>query len=179
WGHAEARKVAGDEVEQAGHGRGAGQSQDEDRREVVDGAEGPAQVAVSEEGEGASGRLAALAIVRGRDEQRGDEAREDQHHAHDSGRSAQELARVGDAATRWTVLARILPGVALTSVHERHDGDPGLEAAQAEREPWEDDERTRHHRREVALDRERPPPALEEGRVREHLPRGTGEDDEV
>ena len=134
---------------------------------------------MGQEGDGAPGGLAALLVVRGRDEQRGDEARQQQHHAHDRGRGQQQLPGVGHAAPRRAVRARVVAPVRLAAVDERHDGDARLEAAQAQRELREDEERARDHQREVALRGERGAPVREQRRVREHLPGPAPEDDEV
>ena len=47
-------------MEQPGHGRRAGEAEDHDRRQVVDGAEARAEVLVREEGDRAPGGRAAL-----------------------------------------------------------------------------------------------------------------------
>ena len=84
--HAEARQVARDEVQEPRHGRRAREAEDQDRRDVVDGAEARPEVPVGQEGDRAPGGLAALLVIGRGDEQRRDEAREEQHHAHDPGR---------------------------------------------------------------------------------------------
>ena len=73
--HAVAGQVAGHDVEQAGHRRGAGKPENEDRRDVVDGAEAIAQEVVGQVGQGAAGGLAALFELLVRDQERGHEAR--------------------------------------------------------------------------------------------------------
>ena len=72
-GHAVARQVARDQVQQPGHRGGAGEPEDRDRRDVVHRAEGVAEVLVREEGERATVGLAAGLERGGRDQQRGDE----------------------------------------------------------------------------------------------------------
>ena len=62
--HAVARQVARHDVEQPGHRRGAGEPQDRDRRDVVDRAEGLAQVLVREIRQRAAVRRAAASRTR-------------------------------------------------------------------------------------------------------------------
>ena len=54
---------------------------------------------------------------------------------------------------------RVLLGVGRVAPHERHDGDAGLEAREAERELRKQDDRHRRHHRGIAVLREerRPP----------------------
>ena len=52
-------RIAGNQLEQPCHGGRAGESEDQNRREVVDGAEAAAKVFVCQEGDGAPARLPA------------------------------------------------------------------------------------------------------------------------
>src|SRR5215208_1403489 len=97
-GHAVAGQVAGHDVEEPGHRRGAREPQDRDRGEVIDGAESLAQALVRHVGERAPVRTATLLERLGRDEEGSDEAGGDQVEAHDQGRRGEHLARVADAS---------------------------------------------------------------------------------
>ena len=79
--HPVAGQVAGHDVEQPGHGRGAGEPQDPDGGDVVDGAEPVAEVLVRQVGQRAAVGLAAGLELRRGDEERGDDGRAHQHHA--------------------------------------------------------------------------------------------------
>ena len=76
--HTEAGKVARDEIQKAGHGRGSREGENENRAYVVKGAEGAAKILVGQVSHGpAVGRPSFLEVDRG-DEQGGDEAGGDQ-----------------------------------------------------------------------------------------------------
>ena len=98
--HAVARQVPGHEVEQARHGRGAGEPQDRDRADVVDGAEHIAEIVVGEVREGAARRFAALRQSFGGNQERRHERAADEQHAHDQRSGAEQFPGVPNAARR-------------------------------------------------------------------------------
>ncbi len=84
-------------------------------------------------------------VVRRFDEQRRDQARPDQHDAHDRRGGRQECSRVGDAPRRRAA-SWVVPRVPLAAVDERHHGDTRLEAAQTERKLRKDQDGARINR---------------------------------
>ena len=131
--HAVARQVARDQVEHAGHRRGAGEPQDRDGarrrtpcRSRCRGSRAPGRPAPGR------WRVAAGLELPAGDQQRGDEAAGDQEDAHDrGGRGQQPLGAADPSGGRCLGVA----GVALDVGHHR---DAGLEAGHAERELGED-----------------------------------------
>ena len=98
--HAEAGKVAGDEVQQAGHGGGARKGKNENGAGVVQGAENTAEILVGQVSHGpAVGRPAFFEVGRG-DEQGGDEAGGHEEDAHDDRGGRQQAPGIADAERR-------------------------------------------------------------------------------
>ena len=126
--HAVARQVSRDEIEQPDQGGRAGEPQDRDGADVVDGAEHVAQVPVGEVGERPAVGGAPCPILRRWNHQRGDDAAADEQHAHDHRRRGQQFVRVADAPDRTRL------GVAGVSLHERHDRHARFESRQSQRE---------------------------------------------
>ena len=92
--HAKSREITRNQVEQSGHRTGAGEAEDQDGGDIIDRAEYGAEVMMREKGDGSTGGRPAGPIVHRVDQQRGDETRQGQHHAHDDGGRGQQPARV-------------------------------------------------------------------------------------
>ncbi len=159
-GHAVARQVAGDDVEQPRERRGPGEPQDADRGHVIHRPEGVPEPLVRQVGESTPVGLPAGPERGRRDQQGGDEGRPEQRDAHDAGGRGQELLGVADAA------ARLGAGVARVALDEGHHHHAGLEAGQAERQGRKDEQGCRDdpERRRVAR-RHRGTPVADQRRV--------------
>ncbi len=172
--HAVAGEVAGQQVEHARHGGGTGEPEDRDGGQVVDAAEGVAEVLVGQVGERASVGLAALLEGFLRDQQGGDEAGGDQEHAHDQRGGGEQLAGAADPA------GRLLLGVVRVALDVRHDGDAGLEAGEAEGEFGEGHQGDADHGDDVAvLGGERVRPVGHDSRGAEDVVEAGDDDDHV
>ena len=132
-----------------------------------------------EERDRAPGGLAALLIVRRLDQERRHHARRDEHHAHDCGRSEEQLARVRDAALGFAVRSRVVAFVLLAAADQRHHRHAGFESAQPERELGKHEHGARDQHGRVALGAERRAPVGEERGVREDLEDAAPEHDHV
>src|SRR5439155_8356715 len=122
--HTVGGQVPGHDVDQAGHGGGAGEPQDQDGTDVVRGAERLTQVLVGQVRQGATVGLAAGGELGGGYQDGGDEAGGDQVHRHDQRGGGEQLAGVAD--TRAHPFLR----VGAAGGDQRHHAHPGLEAGQ-------------------------------------------------
>ncbi|CAH0324841.1 hypothetical protein SRABI128_05059 [Microbacterium sp. Bi128] len=173
-GHAVPGQVARHEVQQPGHGGGAGEPQDGNGAQVIDGAESVSQVFVREIGQGTPVRLPARLELLRRDQYHRGEACGDEERAHDQGRRRQQPACTLDPALR------VLLGVRDVAADLRHHGDAGLEPGQAQGQLGEDEQRdAHHHQRAPVLGGQGQPPVVDRHRVLQDLDDRCDDHDDV
>ena len=164
--HAVPGQVPGNEVEQPGHRGSAGEPENGDGAQVIDGAEAVPEVFVGQESQGAAvGRAAGLEVLR-RDQDHRGEAGRNEEGAHDDGGGCQQPPGTLDPAYR------LLFGVTRASLNLRHHGHAGLEAGQAKGQLGEDQQGDPdHHERAPVLGGQGNPPVAHGYRVERTLQR--------
>ncbi len=158
--HSEARQITRHEVQHAGDSGSAGEPEDQDSGDIVDGTHDRAHHAVRQIGQDPSGGRPALFVRLRGDEEGADNAGGQQQHAHDQRRGSQHLVGVSDPSVRDRCLR--VPGF---TFHQRHDRDSGLEAAETQGELRKSQARGQEQRGPVALDGEGGLPVREDSRV--------------
>ena len=124
--HAEARQVAGNQIEEPRHGRCSGKGENQDGADVVDGSECVAEVLVRQVGHGAAVGFATFCECVGRNENSGDEAGGDEEDAHDAGCGDEQLRVLRMRASRSSPR------------DQRHHGDAGFKSGEAQGEAREE-----------------------------------------
>ena len=127
----------------------------------------------------ATARFTSFSVISRIDQERGDKARKNQHPTHNHRCGNQKLFGIGDTAYRDAAGARVVFAIFFATVNQGHDGDPGLEATEAQGELGKHQQSTGDQQRKIARRGQRGMPSGKQIRVCHDLPGAAPKHDDI